>query len=215
MRPIRTPGIGRVKAEIERLNRRSETEYELSVPAHVMSTVEQRVYALTHLRLIKTEILRIQTPVGIKFSESDMRRLMMLLRASHVWGVNAGEFQASATAWRLFADELSSTTIGFVWVNEFGKDIGASRDMHAWLLGIAQFRNRGVLRGRCSPLAENRRKMPSWSARAVQPWYDGENRATHGPLARKFLFNPQSSQFYRIGKRGPEGGFKPREPKKI
>jgi len=129
-----------------------------------------------------------------------MNKLMDLLANSHVWGLNIGEFRATDEAWRIFARRLPDTWIGFVWINENGKNIGASRDVHHWLLGIGTYKTGGVLRGKGSPLSKNRRKNPSWYWSAkhgdIAPWWDGENPVFDHLMASKFLWNPMSSKHF-------------------
>ena len=52
---------------------------------------------------------------------------MNLLATSCVWGINMGGSMLESS-WIKFASSLAFTTIGFVWINERGKDIGASAD---------------------------------------------------------------------------------------
>ena len=167
------------------------------------SSPERREYLLARLQLGGTELLRLKTTTAGdqgRFGEADMNKLMDLLANSHVWGLNIGEFRATDEAWRIFARRLPDTWIGFVWINENGKNIGASRDVHHWLLGIGTYKTGGVLRGKGSPLSKNRRKNPSWYWSAkhgdIAPWWDGENPVFDHLMASKFLWNPMSSKHF-------------------
>ena len=175
--------------------------------SRLTSSPERRDYLLRNLQLGSTELLRLKTSLGgelSKFTEQDMDALVDLLVASRVWGLNLGEFRATDAAWTTFANRLDETLVGFVWINEKGKDAGASPDVHDWLLGIRAHANNGVLRGKNSPLARNRRKKTTWytcpannSAHGgLAPWRDGCNPVVQSELARKFLYNPSSSKFF-------------------
>lgn len=169
----------------------------LTIDQAITATQPRRKYLLSHLRLGGTEILRISTPLDAAFSEADMDALMTLLISSRVWGVNLGEFRASDAAWRLFGEGLPRTSIGFAWINERGKDIGACTEVHDWLLGIASYAGRGILRGTHSPLACNRLKRVSWCGNDNErPWFDASNPTVHTAVACKFLFNPRNSLHY-------------------
>ena len=161
----------------------------VTIPQIVTATQVRRDYLLSRLRLGNTEIVRISTPIGVFFSKRDMETLMSLFIDSSVWGVNMGEFHASEAAWCFFGQNIFRTSIGFVWINERGKDIGASVDVHEWLLGLGAYASCGILRGKSSPLALNRKK----EVRGKRPWFDSGNPTLHDALAKKFLFNPHNS----------------------
>lgn len=109
----------------------------LYIPEGATSTPSRIDHLVDHVQLGGTQILRIQTPIGVSLSATQMHRLMTALHTpSTVWGLNMGELSASDDAWVVFAEELPRTSVGFVWVNECGKDIGASAATHRWLLGI-------------------------------------------------------------------------------
>lgn len=163
----------------------------LTIDAEMTATSSKRCHVLDNVRFGGTEILRISTPLGVSFSETEMVVFMELVRGSRIWGLNMGEFQATDAAWRVFGEALRDTFVGFVWINERGKDIGASKDVHDWLLGTGKHADRGVLRGKNSVLAANRRKAVQWSPR--QPWFDASNPTMKAELSRKFLFNPRNS----------------------
>ena len=166
----------------------------LIISQEMTASIARRDYLLKNLRLGGTEIVRISTPIDSEFSEYEMRLFMNLIESSHVWGLNMGEFRASDSAWKVFASLLSKTIVGFVWINERGKDIGANRDVHDWLLGIGAHVDRGILRGKNSVLAENRKKKVLWSSK--QPWYDASSFTMKSFLSRKFLFNPHNSKYF-------------------
>jgi hypothetical protein len=165
----------------------------VTVNQAMTATPSRRQYLLSSLRLGHTEIVRMSTPLDEAFSEGDMRVFVALLADSHVWGLNLGEFRASDRAWKFFGEHIPQTRVGFAWINERGKDIGACTDMHDWLLGIGPYALCGILRGQHSPLAQNRKKM----AHPVPAWYDQTNPTVHHALAKKFLFNPHNSVHFR------------------
>ena len=165
----------------------------LIISQDMTASAVRRSYLLKNLNLGGTEILRISTPIDSEFSESEMILFMSLIESSHVWGLNMGEFRASNSAWKVFASLLSKTFVGFVWINERGKDIGANRDIHDWLLGIGVYTDKGILRGKNSVLAENRKKIVA----SKQPWYDASSSTMKSLLSRKFLFNPHNSKYFK------------------
>ena len=146
--------------------------------------------------------MRMSTPLGVSFSETEMLVFMELVRDSRIWGLNMGEFQATDAAWRVFGEALRDTFVGFMWINERGKDIGGSKDVHDWLLGTGAHADRGVLRGKNSVLAANRRKAVPWSFR--QPWFNASNPTLKADMSRKFLFNPRNS--IHFGNPNPSAG---------
>lgn len=162
----------------------------LIVPERMMATETRRRLILSKLKVEDANIMRMSTPIDELLSESEMETLMDLLCDSKIWGVNFGELQATDNAWRVFAHRLADTYIGFVWINERGKSIGASSRIHDWLLGIGKYTKKGILRGPTSLLAQNRKKKTECDP---PPWYDGRNPVFRHPLSRKFLFNPQNS----------------------
>ena len=194
-RSKRLPGHEEMCHVVQKLNKVAEHSDVLVIPPLATATTARREHLLQHLQLGQTQILRLQTPLGAVFSEKDMQHLMDLLENSRVWGLNMGEFQANDAAWVVFGKRLERTTVGFAWINELGKDIGATRETHEWLLGVGKFRNAGILRGSTSPLSRNRKKVPEWYGKR-SPWYDSRNPATTTVLSKKFLFNPHNSVHY-------------------
>lgn len=168
----------------------------LIITSEMTATSSKRKYLLEHLRVGCTEIMRISTPIGVMFNEEDMTLFLRVLRGSRIWGLNMGEFQATDSAWRIFGETLSSTWIGFVWINERGKDIGSTKDVQDWLLGTGGYAEKGVLRGKNSALAKNRTKNVPWSL--SKPWFDASNPTMKAELSRKFLFNPCNSIHFGV-----------------
>lgn len=200
-RPKRFAGSDEIASIVARLNNQvamndshQNAQKVLIIPSYAMSTALKRMYVLDNINLGYTEIFRLTTPLGIRFSSEEMYKLMDLLKKSNVWGINMGEFHATDEAWCVFGNQLKDTLIGFAWINESGKDIGASTHTHQWLLGIGPFRQNGVLRGPDSPLSVNRLKVPH--STSIRPWYDSKNPTLKSPLSRKFLFNPHNSRFF-------------------
>jgi hypothetical protein len=203
MRTPRVPGLSDIARLVNDANERvvkNDSDQNcpkvLTITPAMTSTQLRRAYLLSHLRLGNTEIVRISTPLDASFSEYDMTTWMDMLTCSHVWGLNMGEFKASDAAWRIFADKLQTTLIGFVWINERGKDIGASNRTHEWLLGTSDFAQNGVLRGKHSVLARNRLKYASWTLKETRPWFDSSNPTLRADISRKFLFNPHNSKLF-------------------
>ena len=192
----RVPGLTDITLIVNGINKRSQRDVVV-LPVEATLSTPRRTYLFNHLCLQNVQILRLQTPLAVPFSQEEMCKLMQSLQNSRVWGLNMGEFCATTSAWRVFADKLQDTTVGFVWINELGKDIGTTSDVHKWLLGIDEYRDNGVLRGRNSPLWSNRMKRPDWyKGGLIRPWYDSSNPALDSPYAKKFLFNPHNSSHF-------------------
>ena len=196
----RVPGYSEMLELMEKMHtivRTNDGDVErpkvLNIPVEATSSKYRIDYLLAHLELGGTQILRIQTPIGRALNKDQMDRLMVLLEPSAVWGLNMGELSASDDAWIAFANQLPKTSVGFAWINEIGKDIGATAKTHRWLLGIGEYRDNGILRGLRGPLAVNRTKPPA----TQRPWFQGSNVTLKAAIARKFLFNPHSSKHFR------------------
>jgi len=188
----RVPGIHEVSSWVQSIQESHlYKDGILIIPARMLATDIRREIVLKSINLDSIHILCLSTPIGVSISVKDMKHLMDRICSSGVWGVNFGEFQASDTAWKLFARRLCESKVGFAWINERGKDIGSSSETHDWLLGIGKYRERGILRGVKSPLALNRLRH------AHKPWFDGNNRVFRHPLSNKFLFNPRNSRYFQ------------------
>ena len=200
MRSTRVPGLSRIKKLVDTANLQVAMNdadpirpNTLIITSEMTSSAFARKYLLSHLRVGNTEIVRISTPMDEELSEDDMNRFMQIIVSSRVWGLNMGEFKASERAWSCFASLLPQTLVGFVWINERGKDIGGGNGhVHDWLLGVSQYAGRGILRGKNSILSKNRMKFAPWDA-LRRPWFDGSNPTLKTELSKKFLFNPCNS----------------------
>lgn len=144
-----------------------------------------------------TQIVRMSTSMEPRghIDKETMQDLLRLL--SHpectVWGLNLGECICDQSAWVVFKEKLPSTLVGFVWINETGKDCGLDKETHkAWLSDAT-----GILCGPKSILRYNRCKIPTALTALPRPWHNPKNPVLRQEVARKFLHNPTSESAYK------------------
>jgi hypothetical protein len=180
------------KQKIRQLNAQIELTkvHVLDIPNELLNTTQKQNVFLQNIKLGNTEILRLSN-VGEEFTKTEMKAFMRLLQRnrSHVWGLNLGEFNAEQEAWRVFAEEIPDTWIGFAYVGEAGKKI---------------LKDQGYrFEGRDNILRKNRQQKPEWylegkdNSSATAPWWDGKNLVFRHALARKFFWNPERSKFFK------------------
>lgn len=134
------------------------------------------------------QILRTKTSMDRGMDRRLVDQLLVKMTAAHTWGWNAGETVMTQCAWELFANWLPTSVLGFVWINELGKNCGASPDFHARLRSATG----GLLVGKGSRLRANRSKaIPREVFGHPQPWRDPDNPIRHDPICTKFLWNPR------------------------